>query len=113
MPIPNAKRALIEPGKLRDYLLSLSHPVGRYKAAVFHSMGYSQEAWQLLELDLREQHLTLEAHQAATHTYGTIYEILGELSGPSGRMMVIKSVWIVLSEEDFPRFVTAYPGTTP
>lgn len=33
MRIPNADRAVIEPAKLRGYVLSRSHPVGRFKAA--------------------------------------------------------------------------------
>ena len=32
------------------------------------------------------------------------------MQGPSGRIAQIVVVWIILSGEDFPRFVTAYPG---
>ena len=32
--IPNADRAVIEPTKLHDYLLSRGHPVGRFTAEV-------------------------------------------------------------------------------
>jgi hypothetical protein len=35
MKLPNGDRALIEPEKVRDYLLSTTHPVGRFKAAYF------------------------------------------------------------------------------
>jgi len=30
--LPNADEAVIEPAKLRDYLLSTTHPLGRFKA---------------------------------------------------------------------------------
>jgi len=50
--LTNAERAVIEPAKIRDYLLSPSHPVGRFKAAVFASLGYTQENWQILHEDL-------------------------------------------------------------
>lgn len=30
MPLDKSQRAVIEPAKLRDYLLSTSHPVGRF-----------------------------------------------------------------------------------
>jgi hypothetical protein len=33
--IPNLDRAVIEPPKLHDYLLSRGHPVGRFKASFF------------------------------------------------------------------------------
>jgi len=50
--IPNATRAVIEPVKLHGYLLSESHPVGRFKAAFFLRLGYSGKDWQRLEEDL-------------------------------------------------------------
>lgn len=110
MPIPHADQAIIDPAKLRDYLLSLGHPVGRYKAVVFHAMGYSQAEWQRLESDLRQQHLTIEPSRSSQHPFGQIYEIVGDLTGPSGKIVSILSVWIVLKEEHQPRLVTAYPG---
>ncbi len=60
MRMPGAERAVIDSAKIRDYLLSPSHPVGRFKAVFFASLGYT--------------------------------------------------AWIVLAGEDFPRFVTAFPG---
>jgi len=59
--IPNAERAVIEPAKLHEYLLSRTHPVGRFKAAFFLALGYSSEDWSQLEADLRSQHLSHEA----------------------------------------------------
>ncbi len=61
LQIPNADRALIDPAKLHGYLLSRSHPVGRFKAAFFLALGYSPEDWQRLEADLRNQHLSKDA----------------------------------------------------
>ena len=52
MKLPNAAHALIEPAKVRDYLLSPAHPVGRFKAAFFVSLGYSQSDWEKLRDDL-------------------------------------------------------------
>jgi hypothetical protein len=46
--IPNADRAVIEPSKLHDYLLSRGHPVGRFKASFFLALGYSAETWRQL-----------------------------------------------------------------
>ena len=37
--IPNADRAVIEPTKLHDYLLSRGHPVDRFKASFFLALG--------------------------------------------------------------------------
>lgn len=45
-----------------------------------------------------------------TNPYGQKYEIRASLTGPAGRAVEVVSVWVVLASEDFPRFVTAYPG---
>lgn len=47
MSLPNADRAIVDPAKVRDYLLSASHPVGRFKAAFFLSLGYSEDRWEV------------------------------------------------------------------
>ena len=40
MQLPWHERAIVEPEKIRDYLLSRAHPVGRIKAAFFESLGF-------------------------------------------------------------------------
>jgi hypothetical protein len=108
--IPNASRAVIDPAKLRGYLLSPDHPVGRSKAGFFAGLGYERDAWRQLEGDLRAQHLSRDARPWAPSKYGQKYEIRGLLTGPSGRSAEVVSVWIIRASEDVPRFVTAYPG---
>jgi hypothetical protein len=108
--LQNADRAVMEPVKLHGYILSRVHPVGRFKAAFFLSLGYSQEGWRRLEMDLRGQHLSQDATPRESSVYGQKYEIRATLIGPSGRGAEIVSVWVVLASEDFPRFITAYPG---
>ena len=46
MRLPDGKRAIIDSDKLRDYVLSQGHPVGRFKAAFFASLGYEIDNWQ-------------------------------------------------------------------
>ena len=109
MRLPNADRAVIDPMKLHGYLLSRSHPVGRFKAIFFSALGYSSENWQRLEADLRSQHLTHDAAAGKVSRYGQTYEIRATLVGPSGRSVEVVSIWFLLAGEDVPRFVTAYP----
>lgn len=85
MRIPNADRAFINSAKLRDYLLSRSHPVGRFKALFFLALGYSAESWRQLESDLRSQHLSREATVEESSVYGQKYTIRATLVGPSGQ----------------------------
>jgi hypothetical protein len=109
MPIPNADCAIIDPAKLRGYLLSRSHPVGRFKAAFFHALGYSSEKWRHLDADLRSQHLSRDAAREDPTPYGQKYVIRGTLVGPSGSSANLVSVWVLRTGEEIPRFVTAYP----
>ncbi len=109
MLIPNADRAVVEPAKLHDYLLSRTHPIGRFKATFFQALGYSAEDWSRLEADLRSQHLSEEATGDQPTPYGQKYVIRATLVGPTGAAAALVSVWVVRAGEDFARFVTAYP----
>ena len=109
MQIPNVDRAVVEPAKLRDYLLSQTHPVGRFKAAFFLALGYSSDGWSQREADLRSQHLSRDAAAEEPTPYGQEYVIRATLAGPAGRSARVVSVWVVRVGEDFARFVTAYP----
>lgn len=108
--LPNIENAVIHPQKLRDYLLSPLHPVGRFKALFFSSLGYTQEHWKQFQEDLRHQHLGRDALLRQKNRYGEKYEIRGKIKGPAGKTAEVVSVWIILVDEDFPRFITAYPG---
>ena len=54
MRMPNAHLATIDPAKVREYLLSDSHPVGQFKARFFRSFGFEPDRWMELEVALRE-----------------------------------------------------------
>ena len=110
MLLPNADRAEIDPAKLHGYLLSPTHPVGRFKARFFAALGYTAEEWQTLEADLRIQHLTQPAEPGLRLPYGQSYTIRAILKGPSGEAAPVVSVWFIRSATALPRFVTAYPG---
>jgi hypothetical protein len=106
--LPNAEQAVIPREKLRDYLLSPAHPIGRYKAAFFRALGYEQERWEMLENDIRSL-LNGDAEKIEFTEYGTKYVVRGRIVGPSGRSADIVTAWIILTGEDVPRFVTAHP----
>lgn len=110
MVLPNAERAEIDPAKITGYLLSSGHPIGRYKRPIFLSLGYSLEQWTKLRDDLLAHTATGEVVQGQYSKYGQKYEVRGILTGPSGKQVAIKSVWIILVGDKNPRFVTAFPG---
>jgi hypothetical protein len=108
--LPGVERAVVEAAKLRDYLLSDSHPVGRFKAAFFVALGYAAAEWEVLAEDLRGHAMDNDAVATELSEYGQKYEVRGRVEGPTGKEAVLVAVWIVLRREDFPRFVTAFPG---
>ena len=75
MRLPNADLAEIDSRKLHDYVLSPTHPVGRFKARFFAALGYSHERWKEFEADIRSQHLTQDAEQRETLSDGQLWTI--------------------------------------
>ena len=96
--------------KLHGYLLSPTHPVGRFKARFFAALGYYVERWQEFEADLRDQHLTQDAQPGELASGGQLYTIQAILKGPNRQSAMVLSVWFVPAGGEAPRFVTAYPG---
>jgi hypothetical protein len=107
--LPNYEKALIEPTKIRDYILSPIHPIGRFKAVLFQGMGYTQENWEQLIDDIRLYHLPLDAKPIEKSKYGQKYIIGGLIKGPNGKIVIFRSIWIILEGEDIPRLITIYP----
>jgi hypothetical protein len=107
--LPNYEKAFIEPAKIRDYILSPIHPIGRFKAVLFQGMGYTQENWERLIDDIRLYHLALDAEPIEKSKYGQKYAISGLIKGPNGKIAMFKSIWIILEGKDIPRFITIYP----
>src|SRR5437667_12149957 len=97
--LPNADQAIIESVKLHGYLLSTSHPIGRFKAAFFAKLGYTSANWQALDLALREQHLTQTAALVETSVHGRKYETRAILKGPTGQSAVVLSAWMIRANE--------------
>jgi hypothetical protein len=54
MDLPHKVHAVVEREKVRDYLLSPSHPTGKGKAEFFTSMGFQREAWEVFADALRQ-----------------------------------------------------------
>ncbi len=91
------------------YLLNQEHPRGKDKAAFFTRFGFSVAEWKVLAEALVTH---AEAHEVSDtlHTAeGSHYVIEGELQTPDGRNPAIRTVWVIDTGSEIPRFVTAYP----
>ena len=109
MSVPNADRAVVDLAKVRDYLLATGHPVGRFKARFFISLGYAAEQWERLRDDILVLGRSGDLCSETAGAYGRKFEVDGIVTGPSGRSATLRSVWIIRAEEDFPRLVTGFP----
>jgi hypothetical protein len=109
MRIPNAEQAIIEPEKITSYLLNIKHKRGGNKAVLLSSLGYSIEDWSRLVDDLRLYHLNVEVTLVRDTPYGQRYEIRAPLITPSGRSLIVRSIWQIDIGADQPRFITLFP----
>lgn len=92
------------------YLLSESHAVGKSKAIFLRAIGFSGNNVNDLERQLLEIARTKDVVEVKETPYGTKYVIDGTLLAPRARAAQIRTVWIIETGDDRPRFVTAHPA---
>jgi len=108
MKLPRGDRAVVEIAKLRDYCLNPQHARGRHKARVFaSSLGLRAADSDVLRQALLDAATTYEAKQGERDDYGQRYVLDFPMKGPGGEATV-RSNWIVLAGEDFPRLTSCY-----
>ena len=99
--------------KLYDYVLNFANQDGESKARFLEEIGYTQEKWQILETDLRTQHLSQEARPGKKSSYGEKYEIVAPLVGPNGKGRWLRSIWMIRNGEQVARFEPLIPEKQP
>jgi hypothetical protein len=110
MRLPNRKQAYISPKKLREYLLSENHPVGRFKAKVFTAAGFREHNIDSLREGLLAIAYTNEVKEEIQVAHGRKYVLDGTLPSPAGSILHLRTIWMIDIGEDAPRLVTAYPA---
>jgi hypothetical protein len=106
--LPNAKNAVVDIAKLRDYCLSLDHPRGKHKARVFAAaLGLTVDHAEELQIALLEAADTEDAAATDQDEFGQRYVIEFTMKGQVGTGRILAS-WIVRSDEDFPRLTSCY-----
>lgn len=99
-------KAIISPKKLTEYLLV---PLPKDdKSEYLAKGGYNLGNWQQLAQDLREQILSLESQPTLKTQYGQKYQIIGSLVCPNGKILTVKTIWIVTKQAT--QFVTLFPA---
>jgi hypothetical protein len=108
MILPNAKRAVVDIRKLRDYCLNPDNPRGRHKALVFvSSLGITADDADFLRGKLLNAAQTEEVRRGELDLYGQRYTIDFEIRTGTGRA-TIRSGWIILRGKRVPRMTTCY-----
>ena len=108
MKLPNADNAIVEISKLKDYCLNPNHFRGRHKARVFQSaLGLTMDDSGELQRALLRAAQEQQASEGVSDLYGIRYIIDFDMTRES-RTAVIRSSWIVSTQDAFPRLLTCY-----
>ena len=106
--LPNGDRAIVDIRKLEEYCLSPAHPRGRHKVRVFREvLGIDRSAALWLRNVLLDAARTVDAVELATDAYGIRWQVDAAVER-HGKSNVIRTIWMVRSGEDVPRFVTCW-----
>ncbi len=110
MKLPHFENAYIPEAKIVKYLLNLEHKQGgKDKAAFLMRFGFTIEAWEVLAQALLAHAATHEVASTMILPDRVHYVVEGELISPDGRNPQMRSVWVIETDSDVPRFVSAYP----
>lgn len=97
--------------KLTHYLLK---PQARGdKSAFLARAGYTVDQAETLLNDLRAQVLSQQAEEIEVTAYGVQYQIQAKLTGPSGRSLWVKTVWLTEHLSGVTKFITLVPAKEP
>lgn len=108
MKMPNANLAIVEQGKIAEYLLNSKHRFGASKARFFTRFGFRREDWEALAAALREHGRKNEVTKMQETGFGPRYEVERQMMAPDGRRPRLRSVWQVDDGQIAPRLITAY-----
>lgn len=107
MKLPST--TIIAEEKLTRYLLV---PQERGDKSQFLLLaGYRLENADQLRQDLIEQLLSLDAMPLESTEFGHCFEIVGELKGPNGRRLSVRTIWMTEHLSGDTKFVTLIPVT--
>jgi hypothetical protein len=108
MQLPNGERAYVDIEKLRGYCLNPFHIRRKHKARIFSSiLGLTLDNAEELRESLLEAAKNIHANPDVEDQYGKRYIIEYIMATTKGQAK-IRSTWIILRHEDFPRLTSCY-----
>ncbi len=109
MKLPHPKKITIPKEKLVNYILSETHPTGKFKARIFRKLGFDETNINIFKKELQLIVKSQETTEVLVSPYGTKYIIDGQIKTPNGKTIKIRTIWIIEMGQDRPRFITLYP----
>jgi|ERR1035437_3374278 hypothetical protein len=106
MKLPNQNNLIIDDTKISNYLLNLLHPSGKDKAEFFLSHKCTDKL--LKEILMKQAKEENYLYKSIT-PFGEKYILESIVLLPDLTPFKLRSVWIVLNNQNFTTFVTAYP----
>jgi hypothetical protein len=108
MKIPNAEKAIISDEKLEGYCLNAGHSNGQHKAYLFSRLlGITSENMGDLRALLEASIMENDVIRDKPTEHRTIYYVDSEVIR-NERHLVLRSLWIILTNEIIPPFVSCY-----
>ena len=112
MKLPNAKNAVIDVAKIRDYCLNADHPAGKHKARVFLAkLGITRNDAEELRQLILETVWSADAIEQNPSPYGRRFAVDVQIVRAQNFVLysaVLRTAWIIRNDEDFPRLATCY-----
>jgi len=106
--LPNAERAIVDIGKLRDYSLNPEHEVGKHKARVFKAaLGITIDDAGWLRERILQATMEEEVEDGLLSVFGRKY-VLDLMVTHGEKSAQVRTAWIVEHGTDFPRLTSCY-----
>ena len=101
------ENTIIMSEKITDYLLKWQPD--NDKSKFLARAGYSEENWQQLLEDIRNQILPVECELVRRTAYGDLFRIRAKLLGPNGVSLSVITIWMMEDASRQTKFITLYP----
>ncbi len=108
--LPNLKRALIRPEKLRDYVLDADHPKNGGKAKAFRDLlGIERRHAKVLAELIFGSLGRSPAICRGTRHYGEHWTTYHDIVGFEGQAVIVTVIWILKTQQsDTPVLISCY-----
>src|SRR3989344_7866747 len=105
MKLPNSNKVIIPREKLTEYVLSETHSTGKFKAKYFGNLGFNGANIRFFQEALQKIVKSEEVKNEIVSPYGIKYILDGKISTPSGKIVQVRTIWIIEKEQNRPGFV--------